>query len=249
MYKKILIITLTLLSSSLLFTKIEDIFQKFDPQGWVSDFAGVINEETKQQIESIITELEQKTSAEIAIVSLDTIENYTIEEFATRLFEKWGIGKKGKDNGVLLVAVIKDKKVRIEVGYGLEGILPDGLCGEILDKYVVAYFKNGDYSKGFLYGTAAIAKVIAKDAGVELTDEAYQNIKLEKEPNFFEFLIRTLFFIIIFNIISRYPFLGFWILSSGRFRGGGFGRGGFGGGFGSGFGGGLSGGGGASRGW
>lgn len=217
------------------------------PQEWVSDFAFVIDEQTKQQIEKIITELEQKTSAEIAVVSIETTGDYTIEEFATRLFEKWGIGKKGKDNGVLLVASIKDKKVRIEVGYGLEGILPDGLCGEILDKYVIPYFKAGDYSKGFLYGTAAIAKVIAKDAGAELTGEIYQDIKLKKEIGLLEVLVQILFLIIFFIIIFRYPFLVFWLLGSGGFSGG-FGRGGFGGGFG-GFGGGLSGGGGTSRSW
>lgn len=219
----------------------------FQPKGWVSDFAKVIDEQTKQQIEKIITELEQKTSTEIAVISIETTGDYTIEEFATRLFEKWGIGKKGKDNGVLLVASIKDKKVKIEVGYGLEGILPDGLCGEILDKYVLPYFKNGDYSKGFLYGTAAIAKVIAKDAGVELTGEIYQDIKLKNEIDLLEVLVQILFLIIVFIIIFRYPFLVFWLLGSGGFSGG-FGRGGFGGGFG-GFGGGLSGGGGASRSW
>ncbi|MDW8056634.1 MAG: TPM domain-containing protein, partial [Elusimicrobiota bacterium] len=141
----------------------------------------------------------------------------------------------------------EDKKVRIEVGYGLEAILTDGLCGEILDKYVVPYFKQGNFSDGILYGTAAIAKVIANDAGVELTGEIYQNIKL-REQNPLEIFVQILFFLIVLSIILRRPFLGFWITTStGGFHIGGF-RGGFGGGFG-GFGGGLSGGGGATRGW
>ncbi|MEN3013505.1 MAG: TPM domain-containing protein [Endomicrobiia bacterium] len=224
-----------------------DIIESLSPQGWISDFANILDETTKKQIESIIVELERKTSAEVAIVTLNSLESYTIEEFAARLFEKWGVGKRKKDNGVMFVVAIEDKKVRIEVGYGLEEILPDGLCGEILDKYVIPHFKEHNYSKGLLYGTAAIANIIAKDVGVELTGEIYKDIKLEKEPSFFEKLA-ILFFVIFFLLTFRYPFLSFWILSQmGSFRGS-FNRGGFGGSFG-GFGGGISGGGGASRGW
>ncbi|MCS7151588.1 MAG: TPM domain-containing protein [Endomicrobia bacterium] len=240
-----LIILTTILLTSFIFTR--EFVNNYTPQGWVSDFAGIIDETTKFRIESIIIELEQKTSAEIAVVTIKSLEGYTIEDLATRLFEKWGVGKKGKDNGVMLIVASEDKKVRIEVGYGLEAILTDGLCGEILDKYVVPYFKQGNFSDGILYGTAAIAKVIANDAGVELTGEIYQNIKL-REQNPLEIFVQILFFLIVLSIILRRPFLGFWITTStGGFHIGGF-RGGFGGGFG-GFGGGLSGGGGATRGW
>ncbi|MDD5688101.1 MAG: TPM domain-containing protein [Elusimicrobia bacterium] len=215
------------------------------PTGWVADYAGVIDDSSSQQMSAIIQELEQKTGAEIAVVTVKNLGNDSIENFSVQLFKRWGIGKKGKDNGVLLAASIDDRKVKIEVGYGLEGILPDGLCGEILDTYVIPNFKEGAYSKGLTTGVLAIASVIAKDAGVELTGGTIgvkQGGKSSPLGIFFQFL----FFIIIIYVFIRHPFL--FLLFLGTSGGRGSGGGGFGGGFG-GFGGGMSGGGGASRGW
>ncbi|OGS45282.1 MAG: hypothetical protein A2539_08645 [Elusimicrobia bacterium RIFOXYD2_FULL_34_15] len=216
------------------------------PTGWVVDNAGIIDTQSSQQMSATIQELEQKTGAEIAVVTVKNLGNDSIENFSVNLFKKWGIGKKGKDNGVLLVSSIDDRKVKIEVGYGLEGILPDGLCGEILDKYVIPSFKEGAYGKGLAKGVLAIASVIAKDAGVELTGgkiDVKKDIKASPLGIFLQFLV----LIIIIFIFIRHPFL--FLLFMGMSGGGRGSSGrGFGGGFG-GFGGGMSGGGGASRGW
>jgi len=227
------------------------------PQGWIGDFAGAIDEESQRKIIGVVDELERKTSAEIAVVTLKRLGNETIEQASAELFKDWGIGKKGKDNGILIIASIEDRKLRIEVGYGLEGILPDGLTGEILDRYVVPRFRDGKYGEGLFQGTAAVASVIAKDAGVDLGADYRPQPVQRKTQSGFERYFHLIFFLLVFIIIpvlsairrkrkpgSRFYGGGYW----GGFGGGGFG-GGFGGGGFGGFGGGMSGGGGASRGW
>ena len=215
------------------------------PEGWVSDYAGVMDAASKEKTAAVIRELEQKTSAEIAVVTVKALEDSTIESYADDLMSAWGVGKKGKDNGILILAAVGDRKARIEVGYGLEGILPDGKTGAILDRYVLPQFKEGNYGEGLYQGTLAVASVIAKDAGVEITGEMQvEPAKEKKSP--LRVVFRLLFMVILFIVFIRHPFL-FLLLLGGGGRGGG-GGGGFGGGFG-GFGGGSSGGGGSSRGW
>lgn len=219
------------------------------PTGYVSDFAGVIDPVSSQRINGLINEIEKKTSAEVAVVTIRNLEGGSVEDYAVRLFKKWGIGKKGKDNGVLLLAVIEDRKVRIEVGYGFEGIIPDGLAGEILDKYVIPYFRQNDYSRGLLLGTFAIAAIIAKDANVEISGLSVTPATNEPQKlSLFGLLFRFILFIILLLVFIRHPFLFLFFLGMSGGRGRGFGGGGFSGGFG-GFGGGMSGGGGASRSW
>ena len=139
------------------------------PLGYVSDFAGVIDEGSREKMSAVAKELDDKTSSEIAVVTLKTIGDDSIEQTAVDLFKEWGIGKKGKDNGVLLIAALNEKKVRIEVGYGLEGILNDAKCGAIIDTYILPDFRAGAYGKGLAVGTNAVASVIAQDANVQLT--------------------------------------------------------------------------------
>jgi uncharacterized protein len=216
--------------------------------GYVSDDANVINNETKTRLTVLTTELEQKTGAEIAVVTVSALGNEPIETYALNLFKKIGIGKKDKNNGVLLLMSVSDRKVRIETGYGLESVLPDGLCGSIIDRYVIPSFKQGDYNNGLYMGTLAIASVIAADAGAELTGAIDVNSAWAKNPASVFFMI--LLGIIVLLIFIRHPFLFFFLMTqngwhTGRFGNGrGFGSGGFGG-----FGGGMSGGGGASRSW
>ena len=88
------------------------------------------------------------------------------------MYQAWGIGKKGEDKGVLIFLAAKERQVRIETGYGVEGIIPDGLAGEILDRYAIPYFKQGDYGRGFYETMAAVSFVVAKAAGVTLTGAA-----------------------------------------------------------------------------
>jgi uncharacterized protein len=134
------------------------------PIGWVNDFAGVVTAEYKDKLNSLIGELQEKTSAEIAVVTITSIAPYDEKGYARLLFDNWKPGKIGKDSGILVLLAVKERRWRIETGYGVEGILPDGLCGEIGRNYMVPYFKEGKYSEGLYYGVIAIAKVISKDS-------------------------------------------------------------------------------------
>ena len=138
------------------------------PTGWVNDFAGAMSEEYRGKASKLIEELEHKTSAEVFVVAVDSIAPYDEKSYARMIFDSWKPGKKGKDNGVLLLLAVKERRWRIEPGYGVEGMLPDGLCGQIGRDYMVPYFKSGDYGKGLYDGVAAIANIISKDAGVTL---------------------------------------------------------------------------------
>ncbi|MFH0791415.1 MAG: TPM domain-containing protein [Candidatus Omnitrophota bacterium] len=229
------------------------------PIGWINDFANVISPEYKNKLTSLIEEVEQKTTAEIAVVTINSIAPYDEKEYARRLFDNWNPGKKGKDNGVLVLLAIKERRWRIETGYGLEGILPDSRCGEIGRNYMVPYFKNGGYNEGLYYGIAAISKIIAQDTHVSLSslgqsNETLQAEKTSKRDNAsreaipFIFLFFLFFFLLIPPLLWRRDnyYSGGWGSYGGSSWGGGSSGGG--GGFG-GFGGGSGGGGGAGGGF
>lgn len=238
------------------------------PPNPVVDLAGIINDSVKTKLNRYLRELEQKTTAQMAILTVKSLQGQSLEEFSiTIAHDKWKLGQKGKDNGVLLVVALKEKKYRIEVGYGLEGILPDSLVGSIGRQYLVPYFRKGEYSDGIYAATLAIANEIAKNAGVKITEMPTTGIvspvKVHQKPTgFLGKIVGLLFFLVILIIFIKNPrsFLFFLLLSSmGGRRGpwggstGGFGGGGFGGfgGGGGGFGGGGGGfgGGGASGSW
>ena len=222
-------------------------------QGYVSDFAGVINDAQENQIRSLAGLIEQKTSAQIAVVTIQSLEGESLEYYANELFTKWGIGQKGKDNGILIILAFKERKVWIETGYGLEAILPDGKCGQISREVMIPHFKNGDYSNGLLAGAATIAQVIAQDAGVTLSGSmqprSVRGRRGRRKLTLVQKLFRIIIFIIMAIVFIRHPFL-FLLFLSGP-RAGGFGGGGFSGGSGGfgGFGGGMSGGGGGGGSW
>jgi len=130
------------------------------PQGYVSDFAGLLSAEGKAQLEDQLSRLEQDTTAEVAVVTIKSLEGSTIEDYASRLFETWGIGKKGQDNGVLFLVAQEDRKLRIEVGYGLETIITDSRAGRIRDNDILPYFREDDYEKGIIAGVNAIETYI-----------------------------------------------------------------------------------------
>ena len=219
--------------------------------GWVNDFARVLSPQSTQQITAIAQEVKNKTGAEIAVVTVPDMGGQTVEPYATSLFERWGIGGKDQDNGILILLAQAERKVRIEVGYGLEGILPDGFCGEILDRYAVPDFRRGDYGSGFYRTVLAVAGVIAEDAGVTITGAIAPRPRARSSSGRSGGNIFFVIIIIFLMIITRgriVPWLFLSMMMGGGGRGGGFGGGGFGGGFG-GFGGGMSGGGGSSRGF
>ncbi len=224
------------------------------PLGYVSDYADILTAAEETRISAVCAQIETKTRAEIAVVTMPDIGGESEELYATELFETWGIGKKDKDNGILLFLTLAERRFRIETGYGLEGILPDGLLGQITDQKIIPFLRQGRYGEGFYSGTVAIAEVIAKDAGVQLSLEG----PIPTPPPGTEgtrpfripiFLIILIIFSIFGGRMGLLPLLLLGGMPRGRGGfGGGFGGGGFGGGFG-GFGGGMSGGGGVSRGF
>ena len=222
------------------------------PKGPVNDFANVIPQAHEQKITRIVTELFQKTGTAVVVATMPDIGGEDYNDYANRLYSAWGIGKKGVDKGVLIFVTIKERKMRIETGYGVEGILPDGLVGEIRDRYMIPFLKKDQYGEGLLNGTMAISQIIAKDAGVELTGQVSRQVprKIPKKRRSRSSFLPLLFIIIIFMLVSRRRGGSWWLflpllMGGGRgFGSSGGGFGGFSGGFG-GFGGGMSGGGGA----
>lgn len=226
-------------------------------KGLVNDFANVISPQYEQRLVQATGELLKKTDVPVVVVTVPDIGGEDYNEYANRLYQAWGIGKKGDDRGVLIFVAIKERKMRIETGYGIEGIIPDGLAGEIRDQYIIPYLKKDRFGEGLLNGTLAIAQIIAEDAGIRLTGEAPVRRPPKKGFGLSSLLFALLFFGLLFSMGRRRG--GLWPLLLLLFMGGGYhggyGRGGFGGSFGSfgggfgGFGGGLSGGGGAGGGF
>ena len=139
--------------------------------GFVNDFTGTIDPASKVSLEALCRALEAKTSAELAIAVVKTVAPLDSKTYAVKLFEKWQIGKKGKDNGLLVLLALDERRVEIEVGYGLEGVINDAKAGEILDMYGVPYFKSGDYAAGLYNIAAALSEQVAAAAGQELGDQ------------------------------------------------------------------------------
>jgi len=208
------------------------------PVGYVNDFAGVLS--NAQILEQQIVQFEQETSNEISIVTVDNLQDETTEEYAVRLFEKWQIGKADKDNGILILIAPNEREVRIEVGYGLEGALPDSLANFIIQKEILPAFKRGDYQAGVEAGLLAIMQAIKGEYQAEQKTD-WQGILIG-------LIFLLIFIIFFFTSGSHKKGLGWFLL--GMFFGRGSGgssrgdRNGF-----SGFGGGSSGGGGASGRW
>jgi len=228
----------------------------------VNDFARIIDPESAQQIDWISRSLKAASGDVIAVATVPTVEPYAdINEYAVKLFENHGrgIGDKGKDNGVLIVAALKERKVRVEVGYDLEQWITDGFAGETIREFITPSFRQGRYGAGLVAGTDRIAGRIARGRGVSLEGARVPNAP-STDGGWGLPIWAILLLFLIFWLLSRSsggprtrywgggPWSG-WSSGVGPFGGGwSSGGGSFGGGFG-GFGGGRSGGGGASGGW
>jgi uncharacterized protein len=249
----ILLIAAALLALSALPGAAADPFPK--PRGAVNDFAGVISAQYTDQMEKLASEVIEKTGTAIVVATIDTIKDNDPNDYANRLYHAWGIGKKGEDKGVLIFLAVKERRVRIETGYGVEGILPDGLVGEILDQHAVPYFKEGDYGRGLAEAMAAVASTLARAAGVTLTGVRQPERRQAKPARNFGIAQLVLLVVALFLLLgtrpgrAMLPWLLLMMMSGGGGRRGGDGFGGFGGGGFGGFGGGSSGGGGAGRGF
>lgn len=213
------------------------------PVGYVNDFGEILTAEGKAELNFLCKRMKEEGIAEYAILIIKRLDNADVKAYAQAVFDNWKIGEKGKDNGLLLVISLEDRKIFIQTGYGLEGTLTDGETGYIIDKYIIPEFKKSEYEKGIIKGSHAIYEklknnpVPAKKRKVKRTSDLT--------------VIAILFFIfVILNIILRATKGYRGIYRGGGFGGfGGFGGGGFGGGGFGGFGGGSSGGGGAGRSW
>ena len=225
--------------------------------GYVVDQSGIIDSAARSRLEAWILELKQKTSAEVAVVTVDSTEPLSIEEYAVNLFQRFGLGQKGKDNGVLILVAYKDHRMKIEPGYGLEGAITDAYCSQIINGIMAPEFKQGNFSGGIEKGTAAIVTLIAKEYNVTLTGVP-QPVYEDQQASGSVWILLLIGCLVISFLFSRGGGGGGMLLPMLLLSGGGYGRGGYGGGFGGGggfsggfggFGGGMSGGGGASGGW
>lgn len=217
---------------------------------YVQDFARLLTPETKAKLIAIGNELDQKTTAQLAVVTVNSLDDMAIEDYATDLFRSWGIGSKKDNNGVLLLIAPTERQSRIEVGYGLEGALPDGKTGRIQDDYLLPKFQEGDFDGGINDSYLLLASVIADEYQITLRGDlsvplppTRENASIPLPP----WLIILIALGVIILVYLDFRFLGgviTWALLNSLRRGGGGGGGG-----GGGFGGGSSGGGGSSRRW
>lgn len=243
------------------------------PQGYVNDFAGVLSEQAKTRLTALCAEVDQKTKAQIAVVTVTSLEGEPVEQYSFELATQWGVGPKQQARGVLLLVAPNERKYWTQVGYGLEAILPDGKVGGF-GREAVPFLRQGDYSGAVLLMTQRVAAVIAEDQKVAL-DNLSGAPQAEPSPPLGEpdtsLPISSIVWLIIIVVFVFFPISGFFLrllfggmigprrrgggwgmggpgFGGGSWGGGGFGGGGGGGGFG-GFGGGSFGGGGAGGSW
>jgi uncharacterized protein len=235
------------------------------PSHYVEDYANVVNASHERSLNGILQELEQKTGVQYIILTVQTMGGLPIEQFSIELAEKWKLGQKGKDNGMIFVLSKNDRKWRFEVGYGLEGFITDQFCGRVGREVLVPYLKRDNYSEGIYQANSRIVQKIASESGVNLSGMpkiaplGVKRRNLRRGLPCCSILPMLIFMFLIFGRGGRgmgmlffLPFmLGGFGGHGGYGRSGSFGGGSFGGGFG-GFGGGMGGGfggGGASGGW
>ncbi|HYP06390.1 MAG TPA: TPM domain-containing protein [Bryobacteraceae bacterium] len=243
-----------------------------EPQGYLSDFAGVVDGESKQSIELYSARLQKATGAQIAIVTLQSLDGQPIEDVANDLFRRWGVGQKGEDNGLLFLLVVGERRTRLEVGRGLEPFITDGRAGATLRDMRPA-LREGRYGEALQIAATSLGQVIAQAKGVEVDTGAARPIRRAppSQPVYdgipWHLIVGGIFLLLMLlgkggggrgrhgggGMGGLLPGLILGNMMSGRSYGGGYGGGGF-GGYDSGdtfggFGGGDSGGGGASSDW
>ena len=233
------------------------------PRHYVEDYANVINDSDERSLNGILQELEQKTGAQYIILTVQTTEGVPIQQFSIELTDKWKLGQKGKDNGMLFVLAAADRKYWFNTGYGLEGFVTDQYCGRVGREVLVPFLKKGDYGKGIYQANLQIVQRIAQQSGVVLTGmprlKPVPVRRTRRGLPCFGILPLFLFAFLMFGRRGRGRGMGMWLFlplmfggfggvggygRSGSYGGGSFGggAGGFGGGMGGGFGGGGAGG-------
>ncbi|MGH9817566.1 MAG: TPM domain-containing protein, partial [Candidatus Acidiferrales bacterium] len=208
---------------------------QLEATGYVNDFAGVLDAGARSRITALCQEVDQKTQAQIAVVTIRTLEGSAASDFGNRLFERWGIGRKPEDRGVLILLAIEERQYWTEVGYGLEPILPDGKVGGF-GREMVPLLRRGDYGGALFAVTSRVAEVIAEDRGVQLGSDRAARRDTRSDGSGrpgIGTLITLLFFLLFFGggLMRMLGIFGLW--GMGRGRGGGH-RGGWAGGWGGG---------------
>lgn len=236
---------------------------KLKPEGYISDFARVVDAGSRESINAYLTAVERQTGAQIAIVTIDTLDGEMADEVANKLYRQFGVGVKGKNEGALFLLVVKDRKSRLEVGYGLEPIVPDGVAGDILRSMRPA-LRAAQYGPALVEATRVLGTKIAAGKNVTIAESLPARQRFDQQPaqsrdpqsKKVTQLLVGVGVLILFALMSRSRRGGYgggwWILpggGGGYSGGGGFGGGGSGGSSWGGFGGGDSGGGGASSDW
>src|ERR1039457_927841 len=140
---------------------------QLQPTGYVNDFAHVLDQNTSAQITDTCRQIDEKAHAQITLVTINSLDGSDVESYAVALFKKWGIGSKSTNRGVLILYAIRDHRARIEVGYGLEPILPDGKVGGF-QREAIPLMRSGNDNQALLLVTSRVADVIASDAGIQL---------------------------------------------------------------------------------
>ncbi|MGO9438334.1 MAG: TPM domain-containing protein [Terracidiphilus sp.] len=233
-----------LVSALVLPIRAEQVKDLPKPTDYVSDFAHVLSPQAVAQLDSLCSQLDHsKANAQVAIVTIHNLDGDDAADWANQLEDSWKIGKKGSDRGILVLLAVDDHKYRIDVAYGLEGILNDAKVGDI-GREMVPYLRARDYDSAVTLAVGQVAQIIAADAGVTLSDEPQQAVppRTHRHSSPFPFIVFILI-LLFFGGFSLLRFLLFLGLFGGGFRGGPW-MGGWGGGGGFGGGGGDSGGGG-----
>ncbi|MBE0598485.1 MAG: TPM domain-containing protein, partial [Desulfuromonadales bacterium] len=148
------------LTALLLATTYGEALEVPSPAGYVNDRAALLTVQSRQQLESFLRDFQASDSTQIVVLTIPSLEGEAVEEYALKVAEAWGIGEKGKDNGALLLVAQAERKIRIEVGYGLEGRLTDLLAGRIVDQEIAPRFREGDFNGGIVAGVTAMAEAV-----------------------------------------------------------------------------------------
>lgn len=220
--------------------------------GRVVDEANVLNASTQSELTDMLAAHERATGEQVVVVTLDSLQGYPIEDYGYQLGRNWGIGQKGKNTGALLIVVPKEHKVRIEVGYGLEGKLTDATSRTIIESDILPNFRRADFNAGVLAGTTSILKVLGGNGSVQPSSASSTPADANAVGSGWIILVFMVVWLILVIIRDRFTSSPNHIIRRmGTFGSGGFSGGGFSGGGGGGFsgGGGSFGGGGASGSW
>lgn len=169
------------------------------PSGFVNDFAGVLSSQQKAQLETQLSDYEKKTGNEISVTIVKNLNDSDIEDFTVKTFEEWKIGKKNKDNGILILAAIEDRQVRIEVGYGLEGFLTDGEAGDIIRQDIVPAFAKGDYNGGISSAINSVKAQLDGSASAPSPDNSSKKVDSIYSLIVFIFFV----FVYLFSFLAR----------------------------------------------